>query len=206
VNLHRAQENKGRAVGRGPPAELMRELHVHTVEILAACAAMGDSREMDDRIAACETAAAQVERHGLMPGTRESALQRAADKAGSSCDRDPHRDVLAARIPAMAARFYPVILSGGSGTRLWPMSRKLLPKQFLALLSRHTLFQDTALRVKPMEGCAPPIVVCNDEQRFLAADQLREVRDPDAVDVHGGLPGQENRTMAFQRPAIERAG
>jgi mannose-1-phosphate guanylyltransferase / mannose-6-phosphate isomerase len=72
-------------------------------------------------------------------------------------------------------RFYPIILSGGSGTRLWPMSRKLLPKQFLALLSRHTLFQDTAQRVVAMQGCASPIVVCNDEQRFLAADQLREI-------------------------------
>ena len=75
----------------------------------------------------------------------------------------------------MGLRFYPVILSGGSGTRLWPMSRKLLPKQFLALLSDHTLFQETALRVQSMEGCAPPIVVCNDEQRFLAAEQLREI-------------------------------
>ncbi len=75
----------------------------------------------------------------------------------------------------MALQFYPVILSGGSGTRLWPMSRKLLPKQFLALLSRHTLFQETALRVQPMEGCSPPIVVCNDEQRFLASDQLQEI-------------------------------
>jgi len=71
--------------------------------------------------------------------------------------------------------FQPVILSGGSGTRLWPMSRKLLPKQFLALISRHTLFQETALRVKPIPGCEAPIVVCNDEQRFLAAEQLREV-------------------------------
>ncbi len=75
----------------------------------------------------------------------------------------------------MGVGFYPVILSGGSGTRLWPMSRKLLPKQFLALLSEHTLFQETALRVKPMEACAPPIIVCNDEQRFLAAGQLREI-------------------------------
>ena len=75
----------------------------------------------------------------------------------------------------MGMRFYPVILSGGSGTRLWPMSRKLLPKQFLALLSSKTLFQETALRVRPMEGCAAPIVVCNDEQRFLAAEQLREI-------------------------------
>ncbi len=83
---------------------------------------------------------------------------------------------LVARIPAMALRFYPVILSGGSGTRLWPMSRKLLPKQFLALLSRHTLFQETAMRVQAMDGCEPPIVVCNDEQRFLAADQLQRDR------------------------------
>jgi mannose-1-phosphate guanylyltransferase / mannose-6-phosphate isomerase len=75
----------------------------------------------------------------------------------------------------MSLRFYPVILSGGSGTRLWPMSRKLLPKQFLALLSQHTLFQETALRVKPIPGCLAPIVVCNDDQRFLAADQLRDI-------------------------------
>ena len=52
----------------------------------------------------------------------------------------------------MSVRFYPVILSGGSGTRLWPMSRKLLPKQFLALLSKHTLFQETALRVKSIDA------------------------------------------------------
>jgi len=75
----------------------------------------------------------------------------------------------------MTLRFHPVILSGGSGTRLWPMSRKLLPKQFLALLSEHTLFQETALRVRQIAGCEPPIVVCNDEQRFLAADQLQEI-------------------------------
>src|SRR5262245_30994829 len=78
-------------------------------------------------------------------------------------------------MPLMASRFYPVVLSGGSGTRLWPMSRKLLPKQFLALTSEHTLFQETALRAQPIEGCLSPIVVCNDEQRFLAADQLREI-------------------------------
>jgi mannose-1-phosphate guanylyltransferase/mannose-6-phosphate isomerase len=75
----------------------------------------------------------------------------------------------------MGLRFYPVILSGGSGTRLWPMSRKLLPKQFLSLLSDHSLFQETALRVKPIPGCEAPIVVCNEEQRFLAAEQLREI-------------------------------
>src|SRR5918997_1835107 len=112
-----------------------------------------------------------------MPASRKGDAERAADEACGAGDGDLHRrrrSRRAARILFMGLRFYPVILSGGSGTRLWPMSRKLLPKQFLALLSRHTLFQETALRVKPMEGCAPPIVVCNDDQRFLAADQLRE--------------------------------
>lgn len=71
--------------------------------------------------------------------------------------------------------FFPVVLSGGSGTRLWPMSRKLLPKQFLPLVSAASLFQDTVARVTPIEGCRQPIVVCNDEQRFLAAEQLREI-------------------------------
>lgn len=71
--------------------------------------------------------------------------------------------------------FFPVVLSGGSGTRLWPMSRKLLPKQFLPLVSAASLFQDTVARVTPIEGCRQPIVVCNDEQRFLAAEQLRAI-------------------------------
>ena len=77
------------------------------------------------------------------------------------------------RVP-MSAVFHPVLLSGGSGTRLWPLSRKLLPKQFLALASGNTLFQDTALRPRGMPGAQAPIVICNDEHRFLAAEQLRE--------------------------------
>src|SRR6185503_6107951 len=75
----------------------------------------------------------------------------------------------------MASRFFPVILSGGSGTRLWPMSRKLLLKQFLPLLTQRTMLQETALRIQPMAQAAAPILVCNEEQRFLAAEQLREV-------------------------------
>ena len=71
--------------------------------------------------------------------------------------------------------FFPVVLSGGSGTRLWPMSRKLLPKQFLPLVSEASLFQDTVARVMLIDDCRPPIVVCNDEQRFLAAEQLRAI-------------------------------
>jgi mannose-1-phosphate guanylyltransferase/mannose-6-phosphate isomerase len=67
---------------------------------------------------------------------------------------------------------HPVILSGGSGTRLWPLSRAALPKQFLPLVSENTLFQETLLRVNGMPGTAAPVVICNTEHRFLAAEQL----------------------------------
>ncbi len=69
---------------------------------------------------------------------------------------------------------YPVILSGGAGTRLWPLSRELFPKQFLPLLGEQTLLQQTASRVQNMPHGAPPIVVCNDEHRFIIAEQLRQ--------------------------------
>ncbi len=67
---------------------------------------------------------------------------------------------------------YPVILSGGSGSRLWPLSRRSYPKQFLALNGPLTLFQATAARVRG-EGYAPLTVVASDEHRFLAGEQLQ---------------------------------
>ncbi len=67
---------------------------------------------------------------------------------------------------------HPVILSGGVGTRLWPLSRSMFPKQLLALASDQTLIQDTALRVTG-EGFAAPLIVCNQEHRFLIAEQMR---------------------------------
>ncbi|MBI4936637.1 MAG: mannose-1-phosphate guanylyltransferase/mannose-6-phosphate isomerase [Nitrosomonadales bacterium] len=70
---------------------------------------------------------------------------------------------------------YPVILSGGSGSRLWPMSRAALPKQFLPLVSERTLFQETLLRLKGLPDMAAPLLVCNNEHRFLAAEQLRDI-------------------------------
>ena len=82
------------------------------------------------------------------------------------------------------SQIIPVILSGGSGTRLWPMSRKLYPKQFIPLREGRSLFQDTVARVKNLEnGVQDPIVVCNDEHRFMAAEQLRleEVERADIV-------------------------
>lgn len=65
----------------------------------------------------------------------------------------------------------PVILSGGSGTRLWPLSREMYPKQFLPLVGDKTMLQATWLRVAPLAGSGP-IVVANAEQRFVAAEQL----------------------------------
>jgi mannose-1-phosphate guanylyltransferase / mannose-6-phosphate isomerase len=65
-----------------------------------------------------------------------------------------------------------VLLSGGSGTRLWPLSREAYPKQFLALHGDETMLQETWRRVEPLVD-GPPIVVANEEHRFLAAEQLR---------------------------------
>ena len=72
------------------------------------------------------------------------------------------------------SQLQPVLLSGGSGTRLWPLSREAYPKQFLALAGEHTMLQDTWLRVAPLAASAP-IVVANEEHRFLAGEQLRQV-------------------------------
>ncbi len=69
----------------------------------------------------------------------------------------------------------PVILSGGSGTRLWPLSREHYPKQLLPLTdSGRTLLQQTAERLQGLPSAQRPIVVCNQEHRFLVAEQLRE--------------------------------
>ena len=67
----------------------------------------------------------------------------------------------------------PVILSGGSGTRLWPLSRKLHPKQFIELMGKTTLFQEAVLRLP--ESIENPLIICNEEHRFLAAEQLRKI-------------------------------
>ncbi|HEU4486900.1 MAG TPA: mannose-1-phosphate guanylyltransferase/mannose-6-phosphate isomerase [Povalibacter sp.] len=69
----------------------------------------------------------------------------------------------------------PVILSGGSGTRLWPLSRELYPKQLLPLISKGTMLQETLARVRGVDNVGEPIVVCNESHRFLVAEQLREV-------------------------------
>ena len=68
----------------------------------------------------------------------------------------------------------PLILSGGNGTRLWPLSRKNLPKQFLSLRGQDTLFQQTVARTTALSEVTAPIVIANHEHRFLVAEQLME--------------------------------
>lgn len=73
----------------------------------------------------------------------------------------------------------PVILCGGSGTRLWPASRAMYPKQLLPLVGDRTMLQETALRLAGKEHCAEnTIVICNEAHRFLVAEQLREIDVP----------------------------
>lgn len=67
----------------------------------------------------------------------------------------------------------PIILSGGSGSRLWPLSRESRPKQFLPVVDELTLFQSTVLRLEGLEGLESPLVVCNEQHRFMVAEQLR---------------------------------
>lgn len=72
----------------------------------------------------------------------------------------------------MAPRIHPIILSGGSGSRLWPLSRESYPKQLQRLFSERSLLQEAALRA---QGWDPPIIVCSEEHRFIIAEQMREI-------------------------------
>lgn len=76
----------------------------------------------------------------------------------------------------------PVILAGGSGTRLWPLSRELYPKQLIDIYNENTLLQNTVLRLEGIEMMGAPIVVCNEAHRFMTAEQLRKIAiDPCAI-------------------------
>jgi mannose-1-phosphate guanylyltransferase/mannose-6-phosphate isomerase len=81
----------------------------------------------------------------------------------------------------MKPALLPVLMAGGSGTRLWPLSRELYPKQLLALTDDRSLLQNTALRARKIPGALPPVVICGEEHRFLVASQLREAGIEDAT-------------------------
>jgi mannose-1-phosphate guanylyltransferase / mannose-6-phosphate isomerase len=72
-------------------------------------------------------------------------------------------------------KIVPVILSGGSGTRLWPLSRKQYPKQYLPLVGDNTMLQETILRLNGLDNLADPIIVCNADHRFLVAEQCQQI-------------------------------
>jgi len=82
----------------------------------------------------------------------------------------------------MTQKIIPVVLSGGSGTRMWPLSRSHYPKQFLPLVSEKTMLQETVLRLPALENLSSPMVVCNEDHRFMVAEQLHELGiDPQAI-------------------------
>ena len=74
-----------------------------------------------------------------------------------------------------AITLHPVILAGGSGTRLWPLSREYHPKQFLSLMGPLTMVQETVSRLDGREGAAAPVIVCNEAHRFILAEQMRQI-------------------------------
>ena len=77
----------------------------------------------------------------------------------------------------MSNNVFPVILCGGSGTRLWPLSRKSYPKQFLKLnsKSKYSLLQQTQIRINNSDSFSSPILICNEDHRFIVAEQMREI-------------------------------
>lgn len=95
----------------------------------------------------------------------------------------------------------PVVLSGGSGTRLWPLSRQRMPKQFLSLTGDKTLFQDTLQRLDGIKDIAAPIVVCHEDHRFIVAEQLRQI-----AQAHQGIvlePTPHNTAPAITVAALQ---
>ncbi len=95
----------------------------------------------------------------------------------------------------------PVILAGGSGTRLWPLSRQHYPKQLLKLFGDTTMLQQTILRLTGLPDLASPIVVCNVEHRFMVAEQLHEIGLTDAVIILE--PSARNTAPALALAALQ---
>ena len=73
-------------------------------------------------------------------------------------------------------KIIPVILSGGSGTRLWPLSREKYPKQYLSIGNKRTLLQETIIRLDGIDNVADPIIICNSDHRFLVAEQCKQIK------------------------------
>lgn len=101
----------------------------------------------------------------------------------------------------MDSKILPVVLSGGSGTRLWPLSRELYPKQLLPLVGEKTMLQETIMRLKGIPEISDPLVVCNESHRFMVAEQLRLIAvRPSAVVLE---PSGRNTAPAVAIAALQ---
>lgn len=101
----------------------------------------------------------------------------------------------------MSGSIFPVILSGGAGSRLWPLSRETYPKQLIALVEERTLLQATARRLDSVDNLQPPVVVCNEEHRFMVSEQLDAVGImPTAILLE---PTARNTAPAIASAALE---
>jgi len=105
----------------------------------------------------------------------------------------------------VVSKLYPVVLCGGAGSRLWPMSRQLLPKQFLPLVSERTMLQETVERLRGLPGAEPPTVVSNDAHRFLVAEQLRAVDAPPRAQILEPIGRNTAPAVAVAALALKRA-
>ncbi|MDT8380270.1 MAG: mannose-1-phosphate guanylyltransferase/mannose-6-phosphate isomerase [Desulfotignum sp.] len=95
----------------------------------------------------------------------------------------------------------PVILAGGSGTRLWPLSREFYPKQLINMYNQHTMLQNTVLRLTDMDGMDAPLIVCNEVHRFMTAEQLHQIEViPRAIILE---PAAKNTAPAIALAAIQ---
>ncbi len=97
----------------------------------------------------------------------------------------------------------PIILSGGTGSRLWPLSRESFPKQFLNLTDEEnfTLLQQTYKRIEDLENLSKPIIICNEEHRFIVGDQMRKIKtDPGAIILE---PSRRNTAPAITIAALK---
>jgi len=101
----------------------------------------------------------------------------------------------------MSGPLFPVILSGGAGSRLWPLSREAYPKQLIALVDKHTLLQATVLRLEAIDDLRPPIVVCNEKHRFMVVEQFQAIGvTPTAILLE---PTARNTAPAIASAALE---
>ncbi|AWB66763.1 mannose-1-phosphate guanylyltransferase/mannose-6-phosphate isomerase [Saccharobesus litoralis] len=93
----------------------------------------------------------------------------------------------------------PIIMAGGSGTRLWPLSRSKYPKQFIPLISGHSMLQETALRLSALNAKAP-MLICNEDHRFMAAEQMRQIEQNSSIILE---PVGRNTAPAIALAAIK---